>query len=134
MPIFRECQRCTACCRWPGDVRVSESEIRAIALHVGIAEPDFIERFTRLREDRKGLSLVESPGGECVFLDGNLCRIQTVKPQQCRDFPNLWNFPGFEKSCHSKAIPVDGESYVRLVSSATGRSEDYVRRHPSAKK
>ena len=25
------CQRCTACCRWPGDVRVEEEEIARIA-------------------------------------------------------------------------------------------------------
>ncbi|NJM55265.1 MAG: hypothetical protein HC841_04560 [Verrucomicrobiae bacterium] len=23
MPIFHECQRCTACCRWPGQVRLT---------------------------------------------------------------------------------------------------------------
>lgn len=132
MPIFRECQRCTACCRWPGDVRVDDNEIAAIARHLNFAEAELIERFTKLRRDRQGLSLIEKPNGECVFLDGNLCRIQPVKPQQCRDFPNLWNFPGFEKTCRSKAIPVDLATYVELVSAATGRSEDYVRNHPSA--
>lgn len=133
MPIFRECQRCTACCRWPGDVRVDDLEITEIAELLGLSESEFIERFTRLRRDRKGLSLIEKPSGECVFLDGGMCSIQSVKPQQCHDFPNLWNFPGFEKSCRSRAIPVDEEHYVNLVSAATGRSEDYVRNHPSAK-
>lgn len=133
MPIFRECQRCTACCQWPGDVRVGDSEIAAIARHLALSEADFIERFTRLRRDRQGLSLIDKPSGECIFFDGRRCTIQPVKPQQCRDFPNLWNFPGFEHTCRSKAIPVDAETYVKLVSAATGRSEDYVRHHPSAK-
>ena len=133
MPIFRECQRCTACCRWPGDVRVDDAEITAIAEHLALPESEFIARFTRLRRDRQGLSLIEKASGECIFLEGSLCSIQPVKPQQCRDFPNLWNFPGFEKTCRSRAIPVDTGSYVKLVSAATGRSEDYVRRHPSAK-
>jgi uncharacterized protein len=133
MPIFRECQRCTACCQWPGDVRVGDSEITAIARHLALSEVEFVERFTRLRLDRQGLSLIDKPGGECIFFDGRRCTIQPVKPQQCRDFPNLWNFPGFEKSCRSKAIPVDADTYVKLVSAATGRSEEFVRQHPSAK-
>ena len=54
-------------------------------------------------------------------LAGDDCSVQPVKPQQCRDFPNLWNFPGFEKTC--RAIPrlVGEEEYQRLVAQATGR-------------
>jgi hypothetical protein len=39
-----------------------------------------------------------------------------MKPQYRRNFPNLWNFPGFEKIC--RAIP-------REVSGA--RENDYAR-------
>ncbi|MEJ0090969.1 MAG: hypothetical protein WDM80_14655 [Limisphaerales bacterium] len=31
MPIFYECQRCTACCRWPGQVRLADVEITRLA-------------------------------------------------------------------------------------------------------
>ena len=52
---------------------------------------------------------------ECVFLEGEDCAVQLVKPKQCRDFPNLWNFPGFEKIC--KAIPriLSEEDYKRAI-------------------
>ena len=103
MPVHYECQRCTACCRWPGQVKVTVDEITQMAGHLGMSEDDFIQQHTRLRWLRLGLSLEEKPNGECVFLDGVDCRVQPVKPQQCRDFPNGWNFPGFEKICH--AIP-----------------------------
>jgi Fe-S-cluster containining protein len=121
MPVFHECQRCTACCRWPGQVRVSEAEIARLAVFLGMSEVDFIQRHTRLAADRRGLALQEQPGGECVFLEGADCRVQPVKPQQCRDFPNLWNFPGFEQIC--RAIPrlVDDAEYARLIARATGR-------------
>ncbi len=132
MPIFYECQRCTACCRWPGDVRVSDEEIRRLADFVSLTEGEFIQRFTRLTRDRRGLSLVEKTNGECQFLEGGNCSVQSVKPQQCRDFPNLWKFPGFEKTCHATPHPVDAERYVALVTQATGRPEEYVRAHPSA--
>jgi Fe-S-cluster containining protein len=84
---------------------VTSAEIAALAGHLGVTEDDFIERYTRLTLDRRGLSLVEKENRECVFLDGVDCRVQPVKPQQCRDFPNKWNFPGWEKEC--RAIPVE---------------------------
>jgi uncharacterized protein len=93
MPIFHECQRCTACCRWPGQVRLTDDEIARMATHLGLSEHDFIQAHTRIRPDRQGLALMDKPNGECGFLDGENCAVQPVKPQQCRDFPNLWNFP-----------------------------------------
>ena len=80
--IYWQCQRCTNCCRWPGDVRVSPAEISAIASHLGIPEAEFIERFTRLRTDRLGLSLIDHPDHSCIFLKGHDCAINPVKPQQ----------------------------------------------------
>jgi Fe-S-cluster containining protein len=124
VPIFYECQRCTACCRWPGQVSVTDAELARLAAHKGLTEHEFIQRFMRVRSDRRGLSLAEKPNGECTFLEGNDCSIQSVKPQQCRDFPNLWNFPGFEKVC--RAIPrlMKDEDYRRLLAGATGQSPD----------
>jgi len=48
------------------------------------------------------LSVVkENSDGSCVCYDpdARCCRIQTVKPKQCRDFPTVWNFPGWERLC-----------------------------------
>ena len=105
MSIFYECQRCTACCRWPGNVRVSDEEIAALAKFKGLSDFDFIQKFTRLHTDKRGLSLIEKPNHECIFLDGINCTVQPVKPQQCKDFPNKWNFPGWRDVC--QAIPRD---------------------------
>ncbi len=52
---------------------------------------DFIQKFTRLRMNRNGLSLVEK-NHECIMLENGGCKIQDVKPFQCKDFPNRWNF------------------------------------------
>lgn len=115
MPIFLECQRCTACCRWPGQVRLTEAEITRLAAFKGMSEFDFIQQFTRLRRDRRGLSLLEKTNGECVFLDGDNCAVQPVKPEQCREFPNLWNFPGFEKICQAVPQEVSEMEYQRRI-------------------
>jgi hypothetical protein len=41
MPIFYECQRCTACCRWPGEVGFSEGENARLAAFMGMSEHEF---------------------------------------------------------------------------------------------
>lgn len=101
--IVYDCQRCTACCRWPGFVKVTGEEIAAIARLLALDEHDFIQRFTRLRPNRDGLALIDKPNGECFFLEGRDCAIQAVKPGQCRSFPNRWNFPGWREVC--EAVP-----------------------------
>jgi Fe-S-cluster containining protein len=103
------CQRCTACCKWPGDVRLETEEIPRIAAFLEIGESDFIARYTRLRMNRKGLSLLEKENHECIMLDGNACRIHEVKPGQCAGFPNKWNFPGWRQVCEAIPVAVGGE-------------------------
>lgn len=101
MEPFR-CRRCGNCCRWSGYVRLSETEIDVIAGFLGMSPGDFVERYTRLTADRSGLSLIEKADGACIFLTETrppACRIEAVKPRQCRDFPEKWNFPGWEKEC-----------------------------------
>jgi uncharacterized protein len=100
------CQRCTNCCRWPGDVRLEGDEIPRIASFLNMDEQDFLERFTRLRTNRQGLSLIEKPNHECIMLDGNSCRIHPVKPEQCAGFPNTWNFPGWQQQCEANPVAV----------------------------
>ena len=127
MPIFHDCQRCTACCRWPGQVRLSDADVTHIAEFLHLSEYDFIQQHAHLQHDRRGLALQEQASGACVFLKDNLCAIQPVKPQQCRDFPNLWKYPDSEKYCRATPHEVSEDDYVRLVSRATMRTPESVR-------
>lgn len=122
MPIFYECQRCTACCRWPGQVKLATHEISRIAAYLELDDRTFIETHTRLRPDRTGLALNDRPDGSCIFLENNACAVQPVKPRQCRDFPNLWNFPGFDRIC--RAIPkeiADPREYARKLAGESAK-------------
>jgi len=102
-----QCQRCGNCCRWPGDVNVSDAEIPVIAAHLGISQAAFIEDYTRINSKRSGLSIIDKPNGECIFLEGvNTCAIQDAKPVHCKGFPNAWSFPGWRDQC--EAIEVSG--------------------------
>lgn len=98
-------------------MRITDAEISRMAALKGMSEGAFISQFTRLREDRQGLALAEKPNGECIFLDGIDCAVQPVKPQQCRDFPNLWNFPGFEQQCQAIPRIVSSAEYQKLTRS-----------------
>lgn len=122
MPIFYECERCTACCRWPGEVRVTDSELEQLASHLRITAAEFIGEFTRINHQRTGLVLAEQPSGACIFLEGVDCKVQPVKPQQCRDFPNLWNFPGFDRYCRAKPLEVSEIEWRQRLMIATGRA------------
>ena len=94
------CLRCGKCCCWPGYVRISEAEIEAIARFLQLEEMEFTADYTVLMADRTGLSLIEDAAEHCIFWDENSgCRIQPVKPRQCREFPTGWNFPGWEREC-----------------------------------
>ena len=48
---YYRCQRCTACCRWPGDVRLGDDEIPRNAAFLGMTEEAFIQTHTRLRSE-----------------------------------------------------------------------------------
>jgi Fe-S-cluster containining protein len=107
-------------------VKLSDAEISALSRFKALPEAAFIEAFTRLTSDRKGLAVKDKPNGECVFLEGDSCSVQAAKPQQCRDFPNLWRLPDFQKSCAAMPRMVSDARYRQLVAHATGREESKV--------
>ena len=88
-----------------------------MAAFLGLAESAFIENYTRLRADRQGLALADKSSGECIFLEGTDCAVQPVKPKQCSDFPNLWNFPGFQAQCRAIFRVVSEAEFARLTGS-----------------
>ncbi len=99
-PATFQCRRCGACCRVPGYVALEPGEPEVIAAFLGLDVYAFTERYTTLTFNRRNLSLVEQEDGRCVFLlDDNTCRIQPVKPTQCKNFPFLWCSPRLQKTC-----------------------------------
>jgi len=103
--IFYQCQRCANCCRWPGEVVVTDEEVQKIAEFLKMPLYEFVREYTELRANRQGLTLIEKPNGECIFLEGNNCQIQQAKPGQCSGFPNEWNFPDWQDQCEAIPMP-----------------------------
>ena len=85
-------------------MKLEADEVDAIALFLNMSVDEFLDKHTRLTPDRQHLSLLEKCNGECEYLtvapDGlPACAIESVKPRQCRAFPDKWNFPDWQKLC-----------------------------------
>jgi hypothetical protein len=74
MPIFLECQRCTACCRWPGQVQVTDLELARLAKFKGLGKHEFIQKFMRLRPNR------EWPARGAPRNDDHFAKVSQVRP------------------------------------------------------
>lgn len=85
-----ECTRCGACCTGaPGYVWVDEAEIARLAASRSESVEQFAKRYVRRVGDR--FSLVERPGGDCVFWDRSAgCTVYPVRPAQCQTWP-FWS-------------------------------------------
>jgi uncharacterized protein len=81
------CTRCGACCTGaPGFVWVDAEEVSALAKHRGMTVEAFGKKFVRRVGDR--FSLVERPGGDCIFWDKAVgCTVYEARPVQCRTWP-----------------------------------------------
>ena len=82
-----ECTRCGACCTGaPGYVWVDGDEIARLAEFHAQTIDEFSRRYVR----RVGshYSLIEKPGGDCVFWDKQKgCTVYPARPVQCRTWP-----------------------------------------------
>ncbi len=88
-----KCTGCGECCRWSGVVLLTPDDISSMAGHLGLSEGDFIAQHTRLAPNRKQLALLDQTDGSCAFLEGDRCRVYSVRPEQCRTFPFEWSVP-----------------------------------------
>src|SRR4051794_30599478 len=81
------CTRCGACCTGaPGYVWVDAEEIARLAAFRGLPIDEFSRAFVRRVGDR--YSLIEKPGGDCVFWDRSAgCTVYPERPVQCRTWP-----------------------------------------------
>ena len=94
------CQRCGACCRVPGYVRLTDEDVDALAAALGLSVEAFIEAYTELSPTRSGLVLKGDTNAPCRFLtEDNLCQVHVARPQQCRDYPERWRSAEIEAVC-----------------------------------
>jgi Fe-S-cluster containining protein len=105
---------CGNCCTGPeGYVLVSDDECRALAARLGLAERDFLDRYTHIMMHGRSLNekVVDLAGVrafDCVFLDREtipgkaICGVYEHRPAQCRTWP-FWPSLLREKSAWERA-------------------------------
>lgn len=96
-----ECLRCAECCKWPGYVYLAQEDVKRISEFLSISEFEFVNRYAEMTHKPR-LNLKTGKGGACVFLEGNECAVQPVKPLQCAGFPIAWKIEGLESFCSGK--------------------------------
>ena len=93
------CTRCGDCCRHVEGVVVVESlDAYKLAKHLGITISDFFTDYTEpyyLEDTQYPIFMLKTTGKDksCIFLKGNRCTVQDVKPRTCRMYP-FWIGPG----------------------------------------
>jgi len=83
-----QCTGCGQCCTGdPGFVWLNKADIEALAEAVNLDVPELEKRYVRRVGIRK--SLIELPGGDCVFFDAQTrrCKVYDARPRQCRTWP-----------------------------------------------
>lgn len=108
------CKLCGHCCSGePGYVFLSKDEIEHISSYLGLAEEEFLNKYTRLidRGTYYDISLKEREDYSCIFLSDKGCSIYPVKPLQCSTYP-FWDYLLSDKAlfyAEREACPGIGE-------------------------
>jgi Fe-S-cluster containining protein len=81
------CTQCGKCCTGgDGFVWLGVVEMAELAAYLGMSLEAFVARYVWQADEE--IVLGKRPGSEdCVFLEGDRCRVYPVRPGQCRSFP-----------------------------------------------
>lgn len=81
-----ECTQCGECCRRPGYVEFTPSDVARVMEFLDIDDITLFETFELVGFEENFAVHVEK-GKPCTFLDGDLCRVFDARPEQCRTYP-----------------------------------------------
>ena len=79
-----ECMECGACCRQRGALRFLPQDIERISDYKGLSFNEFCNEYNVTDIDGR-LYFIETDE-DCLFLDGNKCSIEPVKPWFCANY------------------------------------------------
>ena len=101
-----QCLCCGNCCRGDGYVRITVQDIDRMATALGVMREAFIAQYTRTPEIKSHIRRGEywltnhlHAPLDCIFLVDNRCILHEAKPEQCLNFPALWNHDEMLDEC-----------------------------------
>ena len=85
------CRMCGGCCRDDREIILNPVDIYRLSRHFGLPTGVFIDKYcdAEISNVYGGFPIVtlKTPAGTCIFLEGDLCRVHTVRPACCRNYP-----------------------------------------------
>ncbi len=79
-----DCTKCANCCN-ALKLELNEQDIARISEHLSLAKEDFVSKYI-IKNNESGLELRQIP---CPFLAENKCSIYDIRPESCKEYPNL---------------------------------------------
>jgi len=92
-----KCTKCGDCCRWDGEVRITQDDGRRLSEHLDVDTEDFYSQFCKEISGKKFLKNKKNKT-DCIFLEDNECSVHEFKPEQCASYPKNYEerCPGFQ--------------------------------------
>lgn len=122
------CKQCGDCCLGYGGTYVTETDIAAIARHIGTDPETFVRDFCRMSGRRPVLA--QKKNGYCIFFD-ELCTIHPVKPAMCRAWPFIEavltapeNWEIMAGSCPGIRTDISNQDLLRIVKAEIARRKE----------
>ena len=139
------CVKCGNCCKTNGRVYLMVEDVLTLSENMKMSVILFLDQYCEYRVERyilpnKGivqekLALRKLSDNKCIFLMGNLCRIHSVKPLQCKAAPCLPQFLDDEEAWLRFAAICKGfgsgeeykpNRYIRLSDEVRNQQANYV--------
>ncbi|MBU0757373.1 MAG: YkgJ family cysteine cluster protein [Nanoarchaeota archaeon] len=79
-----DCKNCANCCKALNHV-LNEDDIERISKHLDVTKEDFVSKYTLKNKDNE-IHIRQMP---CVFLAENKCSKYDIRPEACKEYPNL---------------------------------------------
>lgn len=124
-----ECKQCGKCCRWEGFVSLTKEDIDRLSDHSRVPRETYLKDYT-LKHGENGYVLKDKEGSSrCIYMDGNKCSIQDIKPKQCDKYPVKYDkrCPGFQID-RSASMVNQFEVAVKMVFEKMSSGDEYSKK------
>lgn len=111
-----ECIQCGKCCRWGGVVVLTDEDIGRLAKYHKAEKGPYLDEYAIKQKSGKYILKNRNDSSDCVYMNGDRCGVQDIKPEQCEMYPVKYDkrCPGFQTD-RSAGMSQTYEAAVKMV-------------------